>query len=124
MPLPRAIEIECIADPVANDTRIHTSGCIVMSEVRVTYRHLLIVTREATNKDSGIASGHSFQGKSGRFEAFVRNFEHLSLLRIQPHRFYGGDIEESRIEVFRRAVEEVASKYIETSGTFEVLVEM
>lgn len=80
--LPRAVQIEGIADPVANDTRVDTRGCIVVPEIRVTYRHLLVIAREATNKDSGIAPGYSFESKSGRFEALVRYFEYFSLLWI------------------------------------------
>lgn len=80
--LPRSDQIEGVADPVANNTRVDTCRCIIMSEVRVTYRHLLVIAREATNKDSGVTPGHSIESKSGRFETFVGNFEHLSLLWI------------------------------------------
>ncbi len=80
--LPRTVQIKGVADPVTNDTRVDTRGCIIMPEVRVTYRHLLVIACEATNKDSGITPGYSVEGKSGRFETFVRNLEYLSLLWI------------------------------------------
>lgn len=80
--LPRTVQVESVADSVTNDTRVDACSCIVMSEVGITYRHLLVIACEAANKDSGITSGYRVESKSGRFETFIRNFEYLSLLWI------------------------------------------
>lgn len=122
--IPRAVQIEGIAYSVADNTRVDTCGCIIMPEVCVTYRHLLVITREATNEDSGVTPGYSIESKSGRFETFVGNFEDFSLLRVKPHSFHRGHIEECGIEIFRSAIEEIASKYVETPGTLEIWMEM
>ena len=80
--LPGAFQIKGIADPVTNNTRVDTCSCIIMPEVRIAYRHLLVIACEAANKDSGITAGYRVESKSGRFETFIRNFEYLSLLWI------------------------------------------
>ena len=80
--LPRAVQIEGIAYSVADNTGVDTCSCIIMPEVCVTYRHLLVIAREATNKDSGVTPGYSIESKSGRFETCVGDFENFSLLWV------------------------------------------
>jgi hypothetical protein len=79
---------------------------------------LLIIRGERTNINSSVAARDILKRKTSRFETLVRYFEHLALLRVHPHGFDWYNIEEGRIEVFKGAIEEIATKDVETSRPF------
>lgn len=107
--LPGTVQIECISDSVTDDPYINTSSRIVVPEIRFAGRHLLVVAREATHKDSGVTAGDRFEREPCRLETLVGDFEHLSLLRIQPHGFDWSHAEEGGIKVGQVAIEEVTA---------------
>lgn len=54
--VPWTLQIERIADSIADDSWIDTRGSIIMAKIGVSDRHLLVIAGERPNKDRRIAS--------------------------------------------------------------------
>ncbi len=70
----RSVQIEDMADSVANNARIYSRGGVAVSEVRLFERHLLKITCEAADEDSGGSARDLFERHSTRFKSFVDDF--------------------------------------------------
>lgn len=95
-----------------------------MAEIRIFGRHLLIVGREAADKNSSVTASHTLQTATGALQHFVAHLEHLSLLGIEPHGLDGSHAKEGWIEVLGIIVQEVTAHDVEAAGAFQIRMEM
>ena len=120
----RPLQVEDMIDSIADDTRVDTSRCIAMSEIRLFERHFMEVGGKAPGEASGIASINRLQRLASRLKRFVADFQELSLLGIHRHGLDWRDAEQCRIELLEIALEEVTPEDIETAWAIVVGMEM
>ena len=78
-----------MADTIGNDAGVDPRGCIAVTKVGLFERHLLEVTGETANEDSGLGVLNLIEGNTTRLERFVDHLEEFPLLRVHPHRLHG-----------------------------------
>ncbi|KAH6603958.1 hypothetical protein Trco_007404 [Trichoderma cornu-damae] len=119
-----AVEVEDVADTVADDAGVDAGGSQAVTERVLLESHLLPVGGEAGSEDGSPSAGDLVERDAARLEGLIDHLEQLALLRIHPHGLDRGDAEQAGIKLGKVALEKISTKNAEAARPVVVLVDV